>query len=289
MLCCALATPPWNSSEPDMENYWDLLARQFHHQQPPLRPSAEDAAIFSGIIRNWHRTHSPAQTNLLLLGVTPEIASLPLPAHSSLVAIEQSQAMIDIVWPGNIPNQREVLRGNWFDIDLTPRVFDLVLGDGFTTGMAYPDQYRTAAKRISEWLRPKGLLVARLFIRSEKKETHDRILSDLKDRGIRRFDILKWRLGMASQNSVQEGVLVEEIHRAWTDLERDWPSLPEDAGWPRPTVDTIKLYAGRNHRYHFPTIAEISDEFGDRLELVSTTFPKYDFGECCPILVFRRR
>jgi hypothetical protein len=272
-----------------MEDYWALLARQFHHQQPPLRPSAEDAAIFSSIIRDWYRRRAPSHTSVLLLGVTPEIATLPLPANSSLLALEQSQAMIDIVWPGNIPNERAVMRGNWFDISLEPQSFDVVIGDGFATGMAYPDQYQKIAKRISEWLQPDGLLVARLFIRPETPETHERILSDLQARRVPRFDILKWRLGMACQNNVKHGVAVEEIYHALIALEEAWPSLPEDAGWPRPTVDTIRLYSGRSNRYHFPTIAEITAEFGGSLELVATTFPKYDFGECCPVLVFRRR
>lgn len=271
-----------------MQNYWDLLARQFHHQQPPLRPSAEDTAIVSGIVHDWHRTHSPARTNVLLLGVTPEIATLPWLANTSLLAIEQSQAMIDAVWPGNIPHQRKAVLGNWFDIDLKPQSFDLVLGDGFSTGMAYPDQYHNVAKRISQWLRPDGLFVARVFIRPERKETLERILTDLKNGKIRCFDILKWRLGMACQSSVEEGVIVEEIYHAWLAIAKDWPSVAADAGWPQPTVDTIKLYAGCRNRYHFPTIAEITPAFAESLELVSTTFPKYGFGECCPTLVYRR-
>ena len=272
-----------------MENYWDLLARQFHHQQPPLRPSAEDAAIVSGIIRDRRPEESERCTHILLLGVTPEIATLPLPANSSLLAIEQSQAMIDLVWPGNLLNHREVVRGNWFEIDLKPRLFDFVVGDGFATGLAYPAQYRKIAATISEWLRPGGLLIGRLFVRSEPQETHERIFSDLRARRISRFDTLKWRLGMACQHSVKEGVAVEDIYRSWVALEKDWPTLAEESNWPAPTVDTIKLYSGRKNRYHFPSVEEIKAEFNDSLEFVSATFPKYDFGECCPTLVFRRR
>lgn len=272
-----------------MENYWNLLAGQFHHQQPPLRPCAEDAALFSAIIQDWHHRHSPARTNVLLLGVTPELATLPLPANSPLLALEQSQAMIDVVWPGNIPNQRQAICGNWFDADLKSQSFDVVIGDGFTTGLAYPDHYRKIAMRIADWLQPEGLLIARLFTRPETRDTQERILADLQARRIPRFDILKWRLGMANQNSVNEGVAVQEIYRTWMAIEKSWPSLPDEAGWPRATVDTIKLYSGRSNRYHFPTVAEISAEFGDWLELISTTIPKYELGECCPILVFRRR
>lgn len=272
-----------------MENYWDLLARQFHHQQPPLRPCAEDAAIISGILRDGRLEDSAGQTDILLLGVTPEIAALPLPSKSSLLAIEQSQAMIDLIWPGDISNRRKAVRGNWFEIDFKPCTYDFVIGDGFTTGLAYPDQYRNIAARISEWLRPEGLLISRLFVRSAPQETHERIFVDLQARRIPRFDTLKWRLGMACQTDVKAGVALGDIYHAWITLEKSWPSLAQESGWPESTVQTINLYSGRKNRYHFPTIEEITAEFSGSLELVSTTIPRYHFGECCPTLVFRRR
>lgn len=114
-------------------------------------------------------------------------------------------------------------------------------------------------------------------------------MTDLRAGNVKRFDILKWRLGMAIQENVQQGVIVDEIYHAWKRIEAQWPSLPKEAGWPRPTVDTIKLYEGRNDRYAFPTIDEINDVFSIYLKPVSAAFPDYDFGECCPTLVYCRR
>lgn len=272
-----------------MKSYWDSLAHQFQHQQSPLRPCAEDMRLLHQIVQDQSVRNSHPHNRALLFGVTPEIATFSWPSNTSLLAIEKSQAMIDLIWPGNIPGRREVKCGNWLDIELEEASFNFVVGDGFLTGFAYPDQCRQIADKISRWLKPDGLLIARLFVRTAKKETHEAILTDLRAGKIKRFDILKWRLGMAIQENVRQGVIVDDIHRAWKRIEAEWPSLPEEAGWPRPTVDTIKLYESRTDRYVFPTIEELNDALSIQLEPVSTTIPDYDFGECCPTLVYRPR
>ena len=92
-----------------MKDYWDLLAHQFGHQQPPLRPCAEDVQILEGIIHDWSQKNFQPATNVLLLGVTPEIATLNWPAKTFLTAVDKSEAMIEVVWPGNIPGRRTVI------------------------------------------------------------------------------------------------------------------------------------------------------------------------------------
>jgi len=271
-----------------MKSYWDSLAHQFQHQQSPLRPCAEDLRLLHQSARDWQHRNPLKKLQVLLLGVTPEIAGLPWPANTFLVAVEKSKPMIELIWPGDIPGEREVVCGNWLDIKLEGRSFDLVVGDGFLTGFAYPDGYRRIAEVISRWLKPDGRLFARLFVRTEKKESLEAIMTDLRGGHVKRFDILKWRLGMAIQDNVQQGVIVDEIYRAWKRIEEQWPSLPEEVGWPRATVDTIKLYDGRTDRYAFPTIPEINDAFSLYLNPVSAAFPDYAFGECCPTLVYCR-
>ena len=272
-----------------MKGYWDLLAGQFQHQQPPLRPCADDIRVFERIILGWHRRHSPPRINALLFGVTPEIAGLSWPAGTFLLAVEKSQAMIDLVWPGDIPNQRKVVRGNWLEVEIEKNSLDLIVGDGFLTGMVYPRQYNQIAEAVSQWLKPGGLLIARLFVRPDKSDSMEAILGDLENGRIAQFDAFKWRLAMAMQESPEQGVRVDAIYRAWSQLENQRPTLPEQAGWPRETVNTIKFYAGRSDIYAFPTIQELTRAFSAHLEPMSTTMPDYDFGQSCPILVFRRR
>jgi SAM-dependent methyltransferase len=271
-----------------MKDYWDCLARQFRYQQPPLRPCAEDVEVIQDIIQEQNRKVPLSNTNALLFGVTPEYVKLRWPQGTRLTAVEKSQAMIDRVWPGNILRRRRAVRGDWFDIKLKKRAYDFIVGDGFLTGLSYPGEQAQLAGRIAQWLKPGGLLIARIFVRRPEKETLGAILGDLKAGRIARFDILKWRLAMAIQRKAREGVMVGDIYRAWNRIEKEHPELSKKAGWPRLTVNTIKLYEGRTNRYVFPTVEELKGIFPSRLKPVALTFPTYDFGQCCPILVYRR-
>jgi hypothetical protein len=72
------------------------------------------------------------------------------------------------------------------------------------------------------------------------------------------------------------------------ELEQNHPQLLAQTGWPKATVETIRLYAGRQQRYAFPTLAELNDAFAPELKAAEVITPNYAFGECCPIAVFQR-
>ncbi|HEY9510407.1 MAG TPA: class I SAM-dependent methyltransferase [Verrucomicrobiae bacterium] len=269
-------------------HYWDAMANHFQFQQPPLRPGAEDIAQIENTIAVW-QSHHPGQTlNALLLGVTPEIARLDWPANSHLLAIERSQPMIDRFWIGDIPGRRTVRCTDWFHVEIPEASIDVVIGDGVLTPLTFPTQYRQMAERIARWLKPDGVLNLRVFARTEAAESMSAIVADLKAGRIPRFDILKWRIAMALQRDVLGGVMLAHIHQAWEKLEREHPLEIENAGWPRQTINTIQLYAERPARYSFPTVGELDEAFLPALKRQSITVPKYEFGECCPTLIYQR-
>jgi len=271
-----------------MKSYWDSLAAQFQYQQSPLRPCAEDIQIIGGIVEAWHRRHPSPRTRTLLLGVTPELAGLSWPANTYLLAIEKSRQMIDMVWPGNISRRRRVIQGDWFQAKIKNNSMDLIVGDGFLTGFTYPVQYSQIAKIVSRWLKKDGLFIARLFVRTKKREMIRHIMADLKANQIRQFDALKWRLAMALQQSTSSGVVLDQIYREWTRIEKEIPALTNYAGWPRPTVDTIKLYENRKNFYTFPTVEELNAAFLPHLKMVSMTVPNYELARHCPTFVYRK-
>ncbi len=273
-----------NSGQP--QNYWDLLAGQFQHQHPPLRPCSEDIRIYEHAMQPGQSEPPRSRTRALLLGVTPEIVGLAWPAGTDLLAAEKSQPMIDRFWPGNLPGRRQVVRENWFNLKLEDHSLDLVVGDGVLTSLNYPDQYCQLARLISRWLKPEGRLILRVFARPPKPDSWTEILADLKAARISKFDILKWRLAMVLQKDIREGVVLNEVYRAWATLEREHALLLSQAGWPRATMDTIKLYDGRMERYTFPTVEELDEAFLPVLQRVSWVEPGYDFGHCCPIVSY---
>ncbi|HEU5125842.1 MAG TPA: class I SAM-dependent methyltransferase [Verrucomicrobiae bacterium] len=269
-------------------HYWDAMAEHFQFQQAPLRPSAEDIELIENTLADWRSRHPSQSLNVLLLGVTPEIAGLNWPENSHLLAIERSRPMIDRFWIGDVPGRRNVRCANWFEVEIPEASIDVVIGDGVLTPLAFPTQYRQMAERIAHWLKPSGILNLRVFARTERAESMSHISADLKAGRIPRFDILKWRIAMALQRDVGGGVMLADIHQAWEKLEREHPLEIENAGWPRQTINTIQLYAGRPARYSFPTVAELDEAFSPALKRQSVRVPKYVFGECCPTLIYQR-
>ena len=70
-----------------MQPTTDSLALQARHWNllgPPLRPSRDDVAILEGVVQSLHTA-----PRVLLLGVTPELATLAWPAGTELVAVDR--------------------------------------------------------------------------------------------------------------------------------------------------------------------------------------------------------
>lgn len=264
------------------------MADQFQHQQPPLRPCAVDLRLVQQTLANWVEKHPGQRLSALLLGVTPEIAALDWPADSRLLAVERSQPMIERFWPGDVPGRRTVQRADWFEVDIPKASIDIVVGDGVLTALAFPTAYHEFARRMARWLKPDGLLTLRVFTWPETGDSLGAITEDLKAQRIPRFDILKWRLAMALQQNVGEGVALSDVFDAWQRVERENSPVIASCGWPPATIATIQLYAGRMTRYTFPTVSELDSALSPDLKQVSVTIPAYSFGHCCPTVVYRR-
>jgi hypothetical protein len=98
----------------------------------PLRPPQECITIFEQTVRD-HIGEFNAPYKLMLLGVTPELATLPWPQNVSLDAIDKSQEMIDLVWEENQHIKSTIHKGDWQSMPFTSNSFHCVFGDGCTT------------------------------------------------------------------------------------------------------------------------------------------------------------
>jgi hypothetical protein len=271
----------------EMKSYWDLLAENFSSQGGPLRPSPEDTRLMEQALHRGMPAGPDQEPQALMLGVTPEIARLAWPPGTHLAALEKSRAMIEHVWPGDIPGRRRVIFADWLEYPLSPASLNWIVGDGFTSGLSYPHQYKLLAQKFLAALRPDGRAIVRLFVRPEKAESLEATHERLRQGSFGTFDALKWRLGMALQNNVEDGVRVADIFAAWSGLEQQFPNLASRAGWSAATVQTIHLYRDSSVRYHFPSLEELNRVFSPWLELLDAHFPVYDLGACCPTLHYR--
>ncbi len=119
------------SREAMPEPLWEQQARQWARLKPPLRPSAEDIAVAQRVVDEWVLAHGSAP-RALVLGATPELASLRWPEESAVAAVDLSSVMLRHVWlpAPSAPGRRWAVRGQWLTLPHPRQSMDLVLGHG---------------------------------------------------------------------------------------------------------------------------------------------------------------
>src|ERR1700676_2527831 len=103
---------------------WDDMAYHWDDWAPPLRPCREDLDIMHRALARWHSQDRVEKVRVFLCGVTPEIATMPWPFPCDLVAMDQAESMVRIVWPGDITGSRRAVFGNWLHSGLPPHSRD---------------------------------------------------------------------------------------------------------------------------------------------------------------------
>lgn len=253
------------------KDHWPTHARQWARIGPPLRPSPADVALMEAAVAGR------AAPRALLLGVTPELATMAWPAGTRLTAIDHSEAMIDAVFPAGAG---DALRGEWTAIPRPDASFDVVVGDGCLSCLAYPVGYAAVGAELRRVLAPGGRVVLRLF--ALVPEPLAQVADDLHAGRIAGFHALKWRIAMAIQPA-DRTVAVAEILAAFDRIAPDRDALP----WPRETVDTIDAYRGSTIRYTFPTADEQVAALG--IPLTEIRHAGYELGDRCPTVVLDSR
>lgn len=260
-------------------DHWPAHARAWSRVGPPLRPCARDVAIVEREIAAWA---GPRPVAALVLGVTPELVAMTLPAHSTVVAVDKQPAMIDALFePG--PGRRAVA-GEWLALPLPDASIDVVAGDGSCSLFAFPGEYSALAAELARVLRPGGIVVLRLFAAPERPETLADVRAALP--AIRSFDALKWRIAMAIQ-SPGRSVAVSAIRDAFDAIVVDRAVLAARTGWSREVIDHVDIYRDSPARYSFPTLAEVRTVVGRQFTELACHVPSYELGERCPTLVWR--
>jgi len=270
-------------------SYWHNLAACYPALRWPLRPSSEDIRFMKAEVAKWVAAHSESEPNVLLLGVTPEIADMQLPAASSLTAVDSSMAMARAVWPGNIPGKRQVSCGNWLALPLQESACGVVIGDGSMNCLPYPDGYLQLAAEVCRVLSTDGIFILRCYIQPAVQERPDDVFADIFREPIPSFHHFKFRILMAMQRSPRVGIAVDEVYRNWADRNIDTRPLTSRAGWEQSAIDTIELYRDSATVHTFPTLAEYRSVLDDFFDEISQFKVPCNLGERCPILVLKPR
>jgi SAM-dependent methyltransferase len=262
------------------------MAAAWEQTGSPLRPCAEDVAVYWDFARDW--IDGRGAPRVLLLGVTPEIYRLPWPVRTDFLAVDRTPAMIATVWPGK---PGEVLRAGWLDLPLPPASRDLALCDGGFHLLDHPAGQRKLVERLADVIAPGGRCIFRLFTPGKEHETPEAVLADLQAGRIANLNVLKLRLGMALQRSAADGVSVREMWEILRGLAPSWESLAARLGWSLDHLLAIELYRTSDARYFFTSIEQVAGLFcaDDRFVCLGFRHSGYTLGERCPIIVFERR
>jgi SAM-dependent methyltransferase len=266
--------------------YWQKLSRNWGKFGPPLRPSAQDAAFMTDVIKSWASSNGAPRA--LILGVTPELYHMSWPDGTDLLAVDHNPAMIENVWPGP---RNMVICDEWLDMPLEKNSRDIALCDGGISVFAYPHEHQQFVPELHRIIKPNGLCMFRLFVPQNERQEPDKVLQDLIEGKIPDLNHFKLRIWGSMYNDTTKDVQLKDVWDAIHSVVPDLKSLAVQLGWPTDTLFMIDAYRNNPTRFFFPNVDDVSylfckDPGGFEFETVHV--PKYDLGKCCPSVVFRR-
>ena len=281
-----------------MENdSWSETVEVFKRMKSPMRPDASETRI----VEDWLRERLGAagleqaeRVEVLVFGVTVETITLPWPENVRLTAVDRSEAMIQAFWPGDIPNRRRLVRGDWEQLPWPPASFHFVFGDGFLNAWSHPRGQLEFAQRINQLLKPGGVFFFRGFAQADPPETLDGVLEAYRSGGIKHYHEFRFRLATAlqadpceglwvstallDQKLVEAGIDLDELHRK-TNYEP--PSRPNSgAGVVREPPPLLLNY---------PSVSEWERVLSQRFRILGRGHGLHALGARCPIFALEKR
>jgi SAM-dependent methyltransferase len=271
------------------ESHWARHATQWKKVGSPLRPVAEDAYLYWHAITSTLTESELATARVLLLGVTPELASLPWPMGASMLACDSSFDMLQTVWPWNrFPGvYANALNADWRALPFAPGACELIVGDGCLNILSHADDYRQCAREFYRVLQPSSCLVLRLFCAPDVPESPEQVLAALRRGQVGNFHAFKWRLVTAIHAGNENACLAD----VWTRWESEFPEpevAAELSGWSLEAIRTLEAYRNASARYSLYSLAEIGSMLSSEFEFLGAAWPGYELGERFPIASFRR-
>ncbi len=267
--------------------YWEALAPRWNDLRPPRRPAPEDTALLETAVAGVTAAAGRSGPRALLLGVTPEIATMRWPSRTRLLALDASAPMIRHVWPAPKVPTAAVVRANWAAMPVRDGACDVVVGDASVAAQPYPDGFSMVAGEIRRVLRPGGVLATRAFTRPERRESIETIFADLRAGRVATLDAVRWRLCAALHGDRASGIAMGTIWDAWAANVPDPRGLMRDLGWPEDAARVMENLRGGKAVLVFPTLSELRASLAGMFDEIACEVPAYEDGERYPTLVVR--
>jgi len=262
---------------------WNNQATRWENVGFPTRPSLEDGAIITSIARK--NRYGNSSTHIAVLGVTPEVIQLDWPKGSIIEAVDMNPWMIETLYKPHHTFPTMVHQGYWQSMPMSNASVDLVVGDGIFTPLETVNDYRALFCEMSRILKPGGVMIIRAFIRPDKCEKIEDVVSDALAGKIHYFGSLKWRIAMALVDD-SFGIKPAEIYRVFESYFPDRNSLSALCNWSMETIDTIDSYRDMESIFTFPTLDELTEVSQEYTKIIDIQSGSYELANRCPTIVF---
>lgn len=269
------------------QDVWTSYSRNWRNLGPPQRPSESDGRAMLDFAAPTLRVRA-GRAEVVILGVTPELATLGWPGVARIHAIDESLPMIKSVWRPHPAIASEVTQARWQQMPLADGSADVVAGDGALNSLPGPDDYREVLREVARVLAPDGVLVLRCYTRPQEPEELDRIAAETLAGRIGSFHVLRWRIAMALKRDDMR-VAVAEILEAFARMFPDREKLSMATGWPLSAINTIEAYATSRVRYTFPTRGELAALTGAFFDATEERTGACELADRCPTICLRHR
>ncbi len=278
----AAGSSPWDERWSELSRRWDELGS-------PVRPAPEDTAILERFAAEACAGGGPDPRRVLILGVTPEIATMRWPERVRVLALDSSEAMIRHVWPAHAAPGGAAALADWLAMPLADNSYDLVVGDGALSVPRYPDGCATLVREVRRVLTDRGTLALRMFTRPETREPVAEVFAALRAGRIGSLDAMKWRLVMAVHGDTPTGARMGDVWDAWRAHVPDPEELMRSLGWRVDAHRILDGLRGLEARATFAKLSEIRALLAADFEEVGCVSPGYEDGARYPTMAFRAR
>ncbi len=269
----------------DQRSVWRKHSGHWAKVGAPLRPSAQDGVLMLGAV-SGDLGQTPA-SDVLVLGMTPEIIQLPWPESVRLQAFDHSAEMIASVWQPHPRVLSSAQQASWQSLPVGDRSVSGAVGDGSFNALPELLNYADVLQELARVLRPGGLLCCRYFALPPVRESLLAVAAAVKAGEVQSFHALKWRVAMSVCEGPTFSVSLPVIWAAFEALFPDRDSLIADTGWPREVVDTIDVYQGAQTRHTFFGLDTLQAICAPWFTLEAVSYGDYELAERCPTLSLR--
>jgi SAM-dependent methyltransferase len=269
--------------------FWNATAK-YWHLRPPLAPSTDDIAWFERSVTAFYEKRGRQPLTALLLGLTPDVATMRWPADTALVVVDWSTEVFRHRWPERgFPQVAAPVRGDWRELPVANESIDVALGDGCYTAFATPGEAAALNGEVARVLKPRGLFCIRCYTLPRRPTSTRALFDDLLAGRYANPALFRWLVVMAVHGNSRRGVVLADVWDEWQ------ARFPEPAaqlrllGWDEQSIQQIARYKDRPVRYSFHALAELQALATERFTAVESEIPDIEHGECFPRLSMRRR